>query len=817
MLALAWPCHGGQADISLQKQPLFEAVPVQAVADCGGYVGSRIALSRVGSLRKFDIDSHVRMMEVRKHRDWWWIGEQPGKWLESAVLSAGQSADQELESKARAVLARMVAAQEPGGYLGITDPAIRTPEKPLRGMDPYEMVFTLHGLLTAAESWNDPAALKAARGLGDYLCDHVGPGKAEFWPSPLRPPEQERRIICPQYVFAPEGTENAAELYKHSDIAGHTAHYGLEGTLLIDPMLRLYQKTGVEKYLEWSKWVVSNIDKWSGWDTFSNLDKVADGTMGIHELQPYVHAHTFHINFLGFLRLYQITGDATLLRKVRAAWDDVASRQMYITGGVSVGEHYEPGHHKPLTGHVVETCASMSWLQLSAALLEITGEVKYADAIERLILNHVFASQTMDGDCYRYHTPPNGFKPDDYFHGPDCCTSSGHRLASMLPGFWFGQSEGAAHIHQYMGSSPTFRTGGDRPLRLTIEAGYPENEKVRIRVDDAPTGACAIHLRIPSWCVKPGLTINNGKIEAASGSYAICRREWKAGDLIELSLSMETKWIRHDHFTGGEAPWALTRGPVVYAVDTIDWNDAACPRPSDVSREIAVDPADNPGPQVSAAPPHTMGPALLVNLTTVTGAKTSARMLPFTNIGRWHRQGEVDAPKKGRAWSYAVWLQHPTAGAFKDAAASAKLATESTDFVLMGDAVSENQHQLSGNGTTGGFRGKTYRHVAAGGSFSYEMKVETETPTDLVVSYWGGEPEKREFDILANGVRLATQTLQMDKPEQFMEIRYPIPSELVKGRTNALGQKLDRITITFVASRRSIAGGVFGLRTVPAP
>ena len=160
----------------------------------------------------------------------------------------------------------------------------------------------------------------------------------------------------------------------HSEIAGHTAHYGWEGTLLIDPMLRLYQATGDKKYLEWSQWVVANMDKWSGWNSFSKLDQVADGKLGVHQLQPYVHSHTFQMNFLGFLRLYQITGDASLLRKVRGAWDDVAARQLYITGGVSVGEHYEPGYRRPLTGHVVETCANMSWMELTQYLLELTGE-----------------------------------------------------------------------------------------------------------------------------------------------------------------------------------------------------------------------------------------------------------------------------------------------------------------------------------------------------------------------------------------------------------------------------------------------------------
>src|SRR5207245_5226970 len=109
--------------------------------------------------------------------------------------------------------------------------------------------------------------------------------------STLRPPDNVRK-----------------ELHGHSEMAGHSVHYGWEGTLLIDPMLRLYEVTGDTKYLDWSKWVVASIDKWSGWDSFSKLDEVADGKLAINEVQPFVHAHTFQMNFLGLLRLYRITG-----------------------------------------------------------------------------------------------------------------------------------------------------------------------------------------------------------------------------------------------------------------------------------------------------------------------------------------------------------------------------------------------------------------------------------------------------------------------------------------------------------------------------
>lgn len=632
-----------------------EPLGFDAVGDLGGYVGQRIEANTEGYLKAFDIDQYVRMVEQKKHRDWWWIGEQPGKWLESAVRASRTDADEALEAKARQILSRLISAQEPSGYLGITDPAVRTQAQPVRGMDPYELYFMLHGLLTAAEEWNEPRALTTARKLADYFVEHIGPGKAEFWPSPIRPPDNRNTIICPQFTWVPEGTPKAPELYVRSEIAGHTAHYGWEGTLLINPMLRLYQATGDRRYRDWSEWVINNIDRWSGWDAFSRLDRVADGTLGVHQLQPYVHSHTFHMNFLGFLRMYQITGDASYLRKVRGAWQDVADRQMYVTGGVSVGEHYEPGYRRPLTGHVVETCANMSWMELTQYLLELTGEPHYGDAIERLLFNHVFASQTVDGDCYRYHTPPNGFKPDDYFHGPDCCTGSGHRIVAMLPRFIYAQGDNVVCVNQFVPSTARFEFDGT-DVRVQQETRYPSDDTIRLHVDPERNASFSLHVRVPGWCAQPTAALNGKPLpEVESGTYLVLDRTWQSGDVVELTLPMHPRWIEHDRFEG-DAPWALVRGPVVYALDTIWWDDGAASRPHDVGKAVTV--VRTAGtPRERPATDDALGPFYEIEVRLAQGRKVTATMVPFTNIGRWYRPGELKPQRQSRAFSHALWLR----------------------------------------------------------------------------------------------------------------------------------------------------------------
>ena len=218
--------------------------------------------------------------------------------------------------------------------------------------------------------------------------------------------------------------------------------------------------------------------------------------MGIHEVQPRVHSNTFQMNFLGLLRLYRITGDASILRKVKGAWDDVASRQMYITGGVSVDEYYRHGYIRPITGDVIETCATMTWLELTQSLLELTGDVRYADVVERLLFNQVFASQTVDGDGHRVNTPLNGSKPEGYFRRPerpcDCCTSSGHRLISMLPRSFYAQDRGGLFVNQFVPSTADFDLSDGTAVTVEQDTGYPESDTITIRVNPAKPSRFAL-------------------------------------------------------------------------------------------------------------------------------------------------------------------------------------------------------------------------------------------------------------------------------------------------------------------------------------
>ena len=639
--------RGAYEKIDMKEKP----VKISSVKNITGFYGQRMELNRNGYIKNFPIDRYVDFIVSRQHTNWDWTqAEQHGKWIESAYLSAIQSDDEELLKKAEEVLGRIIDSQEESGYVGATAKNFRNELRPIRGMDPYELYFVFHALITVYEETGNEQALISAEKLADYFLHYFGPGKLEFWPSDLRYPENIHQKLA--------GT---------SQFAGHSVHYSWEGSLLADPVARLYELTGKEKYLEWSQWVVSNIDKWSGWDSFSRLDSVAEGTLGVGELQPYVHSHTFHMNFMGFLRLYRITGDASLLRKVKGAWDDINERQMYITGGVSVAEHYEHDYVKPISGNIVETCATMSWMQLTQMLLEITGDVKYADAIERLMINHVLAAQESETGVCRYHTAPNGVKPNGCFHGPDCCTASGHRIISMLPTFLYAENGRNFYINQYISSK--YR---GKDLSLDIKGNYPESEKFEIEVTSDKAVKKIINLRIPSWCADPGVTVNGKQIDdVLPGTYLELNGKWKPGDVIAVDFPMEEKWIKrsnHSEYSiyylpGGEhmyketptnhIPFAFVRGPVAYALDMV-WNEELKKDNLDLAEEIKIDTGAIPT-MTKKLNDEMLGPVYNA-YAFFEGKKVEVKLVPFANIGQWYRTGSEKPDKYSNAFSYGIWL-----------------------------------------------------------------------------------------------------------------------------------------------------------------
>ncbi len=67
-----------------------------------------------------------------------------------------------------------------------------------------------------------------------------------------------------------------------------------------------------------------------------------------------------------------------------------------------------------------------------------------------------------------------------------------------------------------------------------------------------------------------------------------------------------------------------------------------------------------------------------------------------------------------------------------------------------------------------------------------------------------GDDKNRTFDIIVDGQKIAEENLKGGETGKFFEKEYPIPNELIKGKTI--------VTVRIQANDHSTAGRVFGCR-----
>ena len=238
---------------------------------------------------------------------------------------------------------------------------------------------------------------------------------------------------------------------------------------------------------------------------------------------------------------------------------------MYITGGTSLGEHFQQPHHLPNTGAVSENCAQVTWLQLCIQLLRLTGDAKYADTIERIAYNHLLASQKPSGEALCYFTPLAGKKP--YDTGMNCCTSSGPRGIALLTTIAYTTGPRSVQVNFFEPSTLETTIGGVK-VKIRQETNYPLDGTVAL--DHRAREAC----RVRSACSASRAGAGNGSLRGISVTPSAC--PWTGAFCgFQVPGRNGTPWwsssrCAAQRVCGTESNdrlVAVQRGPLVLAID----------------------------------------------------------------------------------------------------------------------------------------------------------------------------------------------------------------------------------------------------------
>ena len=496
-----------------------------------GWIGQRIQVNESNRLLKLDPDRLLEGYRKRPGRQSW-DGEHVGKWLHAASLAWVNTGDPVLREKLDHTVAELMKCQLADGYLGTYAEKNRWTE-----WDVWAHKYNLIGLITYMRYTGNMEPLSCCRRMGDLLCRTFGdePGKR--------------------------------------DIIKAGEHVGLAPTSVLEPMVLLYRLTAEPRYLDFCKYILRAWEQPNGPKVISTLlntkrvDKVGNGKA--YEMLSCLN---------GALEYYRTVGDPQILQACLNAWQDIVDHRLYVTGAASYKEVFHDDYDLPNVAEVGETCVTVTWLQFNAQLLRLTGESRFAEQLEHVILNQLFGAQRCDGAAWGYYVEMEGKKPYSSKLDGHCCLSSGPRGVALIPTFAVTTDSDGIVVNLYdSGTSRlSLRSSSERrapALResnvlLTIDTLYPGDGHIRLRLDASSKSSFTLKLRIPASCTSSSILVNGKPASAQPGSdgYVAVRRKWSKGDLIELQLKLEPRVIAGDHKNEGKI--ALMYGPLVLAADT---------------------------------------------------------------------------------------------------------------------------------------------------------------------------------------------------------------------------------------------------------
>jgi len=520
--------------------------------------------------------------------------------------------------------------------------------------------------------------------------------------------------------------------------------------------------------------------------------KVLDPLVAQRDELANIHANTQVPKLIGLARLHELTGKAQDADAARFFWRTVTQRHSYVIGGNADREYFSApdtiGAH--ISEQTCEHCNTYNMLKLTRHLYGWKPDGALFDYYERAHLNHVMSAQNPTTGGFTYMTPLLTGAAREFSNPADdpfwCCVGTGMEVHAKHGDSIFWEGEGTLWVNLYIPAEARWRARG---AGLRLETRYPYESESRLTLSSLnKPGRFTVALRVPAWAGDDAKVSVNGRTVAPkrADGYALIERAWKAGDVVAISLPLD---LRLESAPGDEDVVAVLRGPMVLAAD--------------------LGPVDTPWQGVD---PAMVGVRLLDRFQPVDVEKATyvARgiMRPADlTFAPFYSQYERRSAVYFRRFTEDAWKTEEAAFLAEQARLK-DISARSVDVMHLGEMQPERDHNLTSEiSYPVAYRNRNGRDARSGGFFEFDMKVRP-GPLILQATYWG-EERKRQFDILVDGVKIATQVLAADYPGKFFDVEYPLPEALTQGKA--------KVRVRFAPPERNTAGPVFGVRVFTAP
>jgi DUF1680 family protein len=441
-------------------------------------------------------------------------GANFGQWLSALARFHAVSGDDATKAKVGRLVRGLAATIKPAGkfYKDYRFPA-------------YTYDKLVCGLIDAHRFANDPAALPTLGRATTAALPHLPPHAIPRHETPVR---------------------------HHEDV---TEHWWDESYTLPENLFLASQITHDANYSKLAERFIYH-------DFFNALASGENALPGKH---AYSHVNCFSSAVQAFLNL----GDRSYLAAAVNGFEMVR-QQSYATGGWGPDEHFVvPGSGKlgeslRTTHSSFETpCGSYAHFKLTRYLLQITRDSKYGDSMERVLYNTILGARPIQvsGRSF-YYSDYNRDGQKSWF--PDewpCCSGTLPQISADYHVSAYLRDTDALYVNLFVPSSLAWVSRGSKiGVRQTTD--YPYDGQISFDFDLSSPATFSVFLRIPDWAAGARIALN-GRPEPApsTGTFARIRREWNAGDRIELELPLPLRLEPVD--PQHPQTVALLRGPLV--------------------------------------------------------------------------------------------------------------------------------------------------------------------------------------------------------------------------------------------------------------
>lgn len=536
--------------------------PTAGQAVTKGYPGEMIKYT----IEKQFSEKELWKLTVNQYRtkpdgeDGGWRGEFWGKLMRAACLTYKATGNAKLYAEITESIKDMLTTEEENGRFSTYDLQCE-----FKAWDMWSRKYAMLGFLYYIDICKNKVLVKkitkALKKHADYILKKVGNSKGKV------------------------------EIFDTTNIYG-----GMNSCSILEPFVKLYELTGEKRYLDFSEYIIS---------TGFSKDQDIISLCKTKEKFPFEFNHTKAYEmmscFEGLLEYYVVKGNEGDLEAVINFVDMVLESDYTVIGSCGctheLFDNSTVKQTEQTEGVMQETCVTVTFMKLCARLLEITGDSKYADVIERSGYNALFGAvnsenQTMKrslGIVWEGKTavpvPHEAFPFDSYSplclgqrarkiggfrvmengRSYGCCAAIGGAGTAIFGLVAVAKGENGYFINLYNDGVCSDKSSS---VKISVKANLYKKGEAKITVKSA--GETTLYLRIPKWARDFAVFVNGDKVlfDSVKG-YALVKV--KNCDKVRVFMPMKVE----RNILNGKAEYE--RGPIVLARDERFGEDLSLP------------------------------------------------------------------------------------------------------------------------------------------------------------------------------------------------------------------------------------------------